>query len=364
MTIELKKILSTILLTLASVSILLADAKITFSRTTHDFGTFNENEGSVTTKFEFTNDGDSPLLITRATASCGCTSPEHPKKPLRPGEKGEITVTYFAKGRPGVFDKSVYVYTNDPSNDRIMLTITGNVISANGARESFTEVLGGGLRLKTTTLNFFDVYPTRENRTRVLACYNEGTTPMSFAFRNLPPHITIETEPTMIDPKSDGRILVTYHADKVQDWGPRTDQFDILVKGMETRMSKNRITVMADIWEDFTSITDEQRQKAPAIALSVSRLSYSNRVQKPVTNMITITNEGKQKLTIRKVINEEADVFVTQLEKKELRPGESTKLQVTYHPEKMKKNSVDYNITIISNDPTNSRVIVNMKAAK
>lgn len=76
---------------------------ISFTQTTHDFGVIPENGGSVTTTFEFTNPGDGPLLILNASASCGCTRPEYPRKPVKPGKKDKITVTYNPKGRPGEF---------------------------------------------------------------------------------------------------------------------------------------------------------------------------------------------------------------------------------------------------------------------
>ena len=208
------RLISTLFVFFTSVSLLLADAKIKFTTNTHDFGTIQEKDGDVTAKFEFTNTGDSPLLITRATATCGCTTPEHPKKPLRPGEKGEIVVTYHAKGRPGPFDKSIYVYSNDAKNEKVLLTITGNVVSATGVRETFTEELGGGLRVKTLSLNFFDVYPGRNNRTRTLAVYNEGDTPMTLTYRNVPNHIHIDCDPEVIEPKQQGRVLVTFVINK------------------------------------------------------------------------------------------------------------------------------------------------------
>ena len=36
-----------------------------FSKTEHNFGTIKEEIGAVTTQFEFTNTGDSPLIIQR-----------------------------------------------------------------------------------------------------------------------------------------------------------------------------------------------------------------------------------------------------------------------------------------------------------
>ncbi len=88
-------------------------AQITFEKTTHNFGAFSENSPKVTCKFKFTNTGDSPLVIHQAIASCGCTVPVFPKEPIRPGEEGEVTVTYDGAGKfPGHFKKSISLRTN------------------------------------------------------------------------------------------------------------------------------------------------------------------------------------------------------------------------------------------------------------
>lgn len=342
---------------------MLAEARIQFAKSTHDFGTIQEKDGDVTTKFEFTNIGDSPLLVTRATATCGCTSPEYPKKPVRPGEKGEIVVTYHAKGRPGTFDKSIYVYTNDTKNEKTLLTITGNVISSTGIRETFTEELGAGLRLKTTTLNFFDVYPGRSNRTRTLAVYNEDDRPIKLAFRNVPSHLYIECEPEIIQPKSEGRVLVTYLAEKVKDWGTRNDLFDIFVKGSETRMKNNHILVMADIWEDFSDLSKEQRQQAPEIEVSNTIVDFE-RGSKVRSREVTIRNTGFSKLTIRKVQDNEPEAIRTSVEKTTLKPGEATKLVITFDPSKCSTRNLNQHLTVISNDPSNSRVVISLQGGK
>jgi len=358
------RILSILFTFFASASILLADAKIAFTKTTHDFGTIQEKDGDVTVKFEFSNEGDTPLLITRAHASCGCTTPEYSKKPLRPGEKGEIVVTYHAKGRPGAFDKSIYVYSNDAKKEKVLLTITGNVISATGVRESYSEELGGGLRLKSKAINFFDVYPTRANRTRSLSVYNEGATPMRLSFRNVPKHVHIECEPEVVEPKSEGIVRLTYLADKVHDWGSRNDLIDVYVKGQETRMNDNHLLIMADIWEDFSGLTKEQRQKAPVIEVSSTIIDFEKGSRQPVTRELTIRNTGKEKLTIRKIQNDEDEVFITSLSSSTIKPGDSAKLRITFDPAKTNLHSISQHLTIISNDPSNSRVIVNLQASK
>jgi hypothetical protein len=102
-------------------------AEATFEVKSHDFGTIKEEGGPVSCYFEFTNTGDKPLLIIDATASCGCTRPEYPSKPIKPGKKGKIKVTYSPIGRPGAFKKTVKVKTN--GKERVTtLRIEGTVI--------------------------------------------------------------------------------------------------------------------------------------------------------------------------------------------------------------------------------------------
>jgi hypothetical protein len=67
------------------------------------------------------------LIIHQAVASCGCTVPKYPKEPIRPGERGSITVTYNGTGKaPGVFKKSVTLRTN-AKTELVRLYIMGEM---------------------------------------------------------------------------------------------------------------------------------------------------------------------------------------------------------------------------------------------
>jgi hypothetical protein len=101
--------------------------KVTFKEYRHDFGNVKEKGGNVSCNFTFTNTGDANLLIIDATATCGCTKPEYPKKPIAPGKTGVIKVTYRPIGRPGPIDRTVTVKTNG-SPKKVRLKIVGNVI--------------------------------------------------------------------------------------------------------------------------------------------------------------------------------------------------------------------------------------------
>ena len=112
-----------LLLLLASICTASAQAEIKFEKVTHDFGKFSESSPKVSCVFKFTNIGDQPLVINQAVASCGCTVPQYTKTPVKPGEKGSLTVTYNGRGRfPGHFKKTITVRTNgDPAMLRLYI---------------------------------------------------------------------------------------------------------------------------------------------------------------------------------------------------------------------------------------------------
>lgn len=108
-----KKFLLMALLLVAGLSTTFAQAKIEFDKLTYNFGTFSESSPVQKCTFTFTNKGDKPLVINQAVASCGCTVPTYTKTPIKPGEKGTVTVTYNGKGKfPGHFKKTVTIRTN------------------------------------------------------------------------------------------------------------------------------------------------------------------------------------------------------------------------------------------------------------
>lgn len=99
--------------------------QILFTETVWDFGTI-PNDRPATHNFEFTNEGTGNLVILDATAECGCTRPEIPEKPIAPGKKGKVKVSYNPIGRPGSFEKTVTVKTNG-SPKKVRLKIRGTV---------------------------------------------------------------------------------------------------------------------------------------------------------------------------------------------------------------------------------------------
>jgi len=79
--------------------------------TVFDFGKVTEGE-MVEFSYRFKNTGSNPLVISNATASCGCTVPEKPEAPIKPGEQGYIKVKFNSEGRVGMAHKTVTVTSN------------------------------------------------------------------------------------------------------------------------------------------------------------------------------------------------------------------------------------------------------------
>ena len=101
--------------------------EIQFENLTYDFGKVIQGEILHYT-FHFKNIGKSNLVISDAAASCGCTTSIPPKAPVKPGEKGEITITFDSTHKHGEVNSYVVVTANTYPAQTI-LTISANVIA-------------------------------------------------------------------------------------------------------------------------------------------------------------------------------------------------------------------------------------------
>ena len=95
---------------------------IVFAEKAHDFGVISSSDGMAVYEFTLKNTGKEPLLISRVTASCGCTTPDWTKQPIEPGKKGSIKVSFNPNGQSGAFSKTVTVYSNaNPMQVRLII---------------------------------------------------------------------------------------------------------------------------------------------------------------------------------------------------------------------------------------------------
>lgn len=88
-------------------------ARILFSDSIHDFGTFPASTPLQKHTFTFVNRGAVPAVVLGVTVACRCTSVEYTRNAVRPGEKGSVTVIFDGtQASPGYFNKSVRIRIN------------------------------------------------------------------------------------------------------------------------------------------------------------------------------------------------------------------------------------------------------------
>tara|TARA_Y100000992_G_C21239075_1_gene479736 strand:+ start:122 stop:589 length:468 start_codon:yes stop_codon:yes gene_type:complete len=94
--------------------------KFTFEQEEHNFGQIRDGD-IVSHTFRFTNTGEAPLIISKATAACGCTVPQWPKQPIPAGGTGQIQVQFDSSNKPGMQNKVVTITANTESKVKKLL---------------------------------------------------------------------------------------------------------------------------------------------------------------------------------------------------------------------------------------------------
>jgi hypothetical protein len=100
-------------------------ARIAFASDTINFGEVWDLD-ELSCSFEFTNEGDSPLLVTEVKPSCGCTPTELQRTRFEPGEGDAIEVKWKVKGF-GSQAKTIAVSTNSEGMGMTMLTVRAKI---------------------------------------------------------------------------------------------------------------------------------------------------------------------------------------------------------------------------------------------
>ena len=97
--------------------------KVSIDKTSVSLGNFDWQKEQKAT-FVLNNAGNKPLVIEDVNTSCGCTSVDYSKEPVRSNGEIRLEVIYKAD-HPEHFNKTITVYCNSESSP-IKLTITGD----------------------------------------------------------------------------------------------------------------------------------------------------------------------------------------------------------------------------------------------
>lgn len=335
----------------------MAQSNIKFNKTTHDFGTLKEEQGKAVAKFVFTNTGKSDLKIVKVKTSCGCTASDYSKNPIKPGEKGFVSATYFTAHRPGPFRKSITVTVNDPDHPNSVLFIKGTVTPKAKSKADLYPTAIGNLKLMSNHLAFNDM-KLNEVRTDSMKVYNNWNHPMEISFPDLPSNLKVKLVPNTLAPKTEGYIVVTYDATKKNDFGLVYDR--IALRTNDVQQAMKTLTISAILSEDFSDLTEKQLKKAPKMVVNQSTYDFGKVKSGTMIKFnFTVTNEGKQELIIRKV-KASCGCTATKPAATHLKKGKSTEIAVEFNTSG-RRGRQHKTITVITNDPVNPQIILNVQ---
>ncbi len=349
---------SVILLAIALAGVVYAQQKkaaISFDNESHNFGEFKEEKGVASHKFMFTNTGGEPLIINKVKASCGCTATDYTKSPVPPGGKGFVKASYNPRNRPGKFNKSITVTSNAETPTKL-LRISGVVIPRVKTIEDHYPRKMDGLRLKSNQIAFTKIKNTQV-KTDTLKIVNMSTEPLKVSFSKVPKHLTLKVIPETLKGKEKGVIIATYDAKKKNDWGYIADMINILIN--DSLNPKNRLSISADIEEDFSNLSEKDLEKAPRIEFESTVFKFDTIKQgEVVEHLFKFKNAGKNDLIIRKVKASCRCTAISPAEKT-IQGGKSSSIKVNFNS-KGKKGRQNQTITIITNDPKSPSIMLKL----
>lgn len=348
---------SVLLIALAAGLCSSAAPKLNWLNPHHDFGAFREEMGPVTCTFMAVNVGDEPVVVVDARANCGCTQPRYSREPVVPGDTLRVSVSYNPSGRPGRFSKNVKVSTNTGST--AMLVIRGTVIGAPATLQSRYPEEAGRLRMSNRIVAFGET-----TRGRVLAgavnIYNPTQDTIAPKIVDLPPYINMIMKPTAIPPGEQGALSLTAYTDRCDEYGLVEGSFRIIPEPDSSDSSSEIKTVMI-VNEDFSKMKPEEREKAPKIRVSEQSVDFGDfgRSDGEIVKELTITNEGRSTLLIRKLSTPEKAVCVS-LSTDKVKPGKSAKVTIRLNPALVKGEMLNGRLTLVANDPDHASQIIRL----
>lgn len=333
-----------------------ASAQAVWLNETHDFGAFDESDGTVYCTFRFVNTGTEPIAVVNARANCGCTRPEYSRQAVEPSDTGVIKVGFAPKGRPGRFTKYINVdLSGEPA--RTSLSIKGTVIGSGETLSSRYPLEVGPMRLMGNMIAFGDVKKGHTTG-RYLEAINASADTIRPYVSGAPAHLNIIVEPKVVSPGDRFVISAIFHSDKTRLWGMNVDS--ITVTPNRDAPEKVDVETIAIVTEDFSRLSAKDRENAPLLDTDVTAVDLKriSRSDGELRRSFSIINRGKSPLLIRRIYCPESAVEV-KMKSDRVKPGKSEKVELLINPSKIGDTELlNARITIISNDPAHPSTIV------
>jgi len=347
-----KKIFSILSMALIAGVMMAQQPVITYEKTEHDFGKIHEEDGRVTVVFTFRNEGMSPLILSNVRASCGCTTPDWTKEPVEPGQTGSIKVTYNPNGRPGRFQKTVTV-TSNATEPTTKVYIKGEVIPKPAKPVNKYTIEVGALNMKEKVLNLGTIYKGQnKNGELEIANLKQEEHTVDLATNAADSYMIHQVTLPTIKPNETGKFIFAIETAKNNLYGPIEAYAYVVVDGKKEISDAYKLTIKANIVEDFSGMTVEDKQQAPIIEVQSEYSGIKIPAGKVQKVIIPIKNSGVNPLEIRRAYS--TDSHLTMKAPKAIKSGKKGALTVDINTKDLEANPYEREIVIISNDYQNS----------
>ena len=324
---------------------------ITFEKTEHDFGKIHEEDGRVSVVFSFKNEGMAPLVLSNVRASCGCTTPTWTKEPVEPGQTGSITVTYNPNGRPGRFQKTVTI-TSNASEATKKVFIKGEVIPKAAKPVNKYTVEVGALNMKGKLLDLGTIKKS-ETKSGELEYANLSKEDHTVVLYTNPaePYLINQVSLETIKPEEAGKFLFAIDTKAPKLYGPVEVYAYVGVDGKRDWSETYQLVIKANVVEDFSQMTLEEKQQAPIIETPAEWNAGKIAAGKTKRFSFAIKNAGVNPLDIRRVYANEPAVNCKA--PKAVKSGKKGSITVDINAAGLTAGNYSREVVIITNDYQN-----------
>lgn len=362
-----KKILSTLCMTLVAAVMLAQAPSITFDETKYDFGEIFKEDGNVTHDFYFTNTGMDAVTIVNVKVGCGCTTSKKTEGPIEPGQRGFVSATYRASSQraPQHFNKYLDVTfesANSKETAKIHLTFHGDLKERAAKAETSFPIALGPIGVKTRELDFGLV---RKGEPRTggfeFANISQEEHTVSLFLGAAESFVSQEIAIPTIKPNEMGKFTFSIDTKGDKTWGPHDIPVYVVIDGKKELTDEYRLTLRANIIQDFSQMSVEDKQNAPIIEVGAKEELGTVAAGKTLKHSLQIKNTGVNPLDILRVYADNEDMVVKA--PKAIKSGKKATISIEINTKNMQPGLYTRELTIISNDYRNSvkRVIVSWK---
>ena len=336
-----------------------AQAQLVFTPDTWDFGTIRETDGRVSHTFTGENRGNTPVVILDVVTTCGCTVPQFTKRPIRPGEKTTVKVTFDPANRPGAFTKELGVYSSERKKVATLTKRKPEPIpepaepmkrpeEMKSTEELYPVDAGGGLRLSTTLNAFSYIRPGQQVQSAIGYANTSGKT-IRLELRPLESSgLLTVTAPREIAPGEQGSINVAYLIPETDPrYGTLRDALEVRVDG---RTNGTAIVTHGIGIDRAEAGTGGQNAPKAQIIENIIKFGPVKHGAPRQERTFTLSNTGSAELVVR-AVETNGRIATTLVPGQRIPAGSSFTARVSVDPGEQDFGVLTDFVMIVTNDP-------------